>query len=178
LLEWFGHDGHSLVYGSVSLIHKPAKVLLPSLSVANKSTNARKYTRSIDATAPPAFNWDMTRCDQCYSVITRMDDQCCYMCGEPVPGARKSFWRRKREPKPVAPVTPLSNLIFIASLALTLISFLSSETMSLPVSATLSGILLLARIFTDRIAAKKPQAFAKTGRRLALRPVPVARFYH
>jgi hypothetical protein len=96
----------------------------------------------------------MTRCNQCNGVITRRDTEC-YLCGEPVPGLRKGFWRRKKEPKPVAPVTPVSNLLFMASLVLTAVSFFSSHKMSVSLSATLSGILLVARILTDRIAARR-----------------------
>ena len=108
----------------------------------------------------------MTRCQQCNSVITRMDDQACYICGEPVPGAKKRSQRPKKQPKPVAPVTPLGNLLFIASLLLTVVSVFSSHKLSLSLSATLSGVLLLARIFSDRMAAKQ---------QLALRPVTVPR---
>jgi hypothetical protein len=96
----------------------------------------------------------MTRCVECNSVITRMDAEC-YICGEPVPGAKKRL-RRKKEPKPAAPASPLMNLIFLASLVLTAVSFLSSEEMFVPISATLSGILLFARFLTDRFAAKQP----------------------
>ncbi len=98
-----------------------------------------------------------------------MDNECCYICGSPVPGARKRSSRRKKEPKPAAPITPLSNLLFIASLVLTLVSFLSSQKMSLSLSAALSGSLLVARIFADRMAAK---------RQLALRPVTVTRLHY
>jgi hypothetical protein len=111
----------------------------------------------------------MTRCNQCYSLITRKDDERCYICGEPVPGARKRSRRRATEPKPVTPITPLSNLLFIASLALTVISFLSSHKMSLSLSATLSAILLIARVWNDRMAARQ---------QLALRPVTVPRLDH
>jgi hypothetical protein len=81
----------------------------------------------------------------------------CYVCGETVGGASKPFWRRKRESKaePTKPVTPISNLLFMASLVLTGVSFLSSQKMPLPVSATLSGALLVARIVTDRKAAPR-----------------------
>jgi hypothetical protein len=101
----------------------------------------------------------MTRCNSCNSVVTKGDLEC-YICGDPVPGAAKASWRRPREPKAkkTAPVTPLSNLLFIASLALTVISFLSSQKMPLPVALTLSGILLTARILTDRRAAKRVNA--------------------
>jgi hypothetical protein len=40
----------------------------------------------------------------------------------------------------------------MASLVLTGVSFLSNQKMPLPVSATLSGVLLVARIVTDRRA--------------------------
>jgi hypothetical protein len=97
-----------------------------------------------------------------------MDSEC-YICGKAVPGAKKSKWRSSKEPKPAPPVTPLSNLIFMASLLLTLVSFLSDHKMSVAFSATLSGILLTARIVADRIAAKQ---------QLALRPVTVTRLHY
>lgn len=104
----------------------------------------------------------MARCTECNSTITSKDFEC-YICTQPVPGAKARSRRREKEPKPV---TPISNLLFIASLALTLVSFLSGQRMSLWVSATLSGILLAARILADRVAAK---------RQSALRPVTVTR---
>jgi hypothetical protein len=110
----------------------------------------------------------MARCNECNSVITKIDSEC-YICGLPVPGAKRLSLQRKKEPKQVPPVTPLSNLLFMASLALTLISFLSSQKMSVGFSATLSGILLIARIFSDRMAAKQ---------QLALRPVTVTRLHY
>ncbi len=107
----------------------------------------------------------MARCDECNSVVTRTDSEC-YICGRPVPGVKKRSSIARKEPKPTPPITPLSNLLFIASLVVTLVSFLSSHKMSLSVSATLSGILLVGRIFADRMAAKQ---------RSALRPVTVPR---
>jgi hypothetical protein len=107
----------------------------------------------------------MARCDECNSVVTRTDSEC-YICGRAVPGMKKRSMLAHKQPKPAPPITPLSNLLFIASLVLTLVSFLSSHKMSLSVSATLSGILLAARIFADRMAAKQ---------QLALRPVTVPR---
>ena len=111
----------------------------------------------------------MARCNECYSVITRKDDECCYICGEPVPGAKKRLKRREKPSKPAAPITPLSNLLFMASLVLTAVSFLCGQKMSLSFSATLSGILLIARIFVDRMAARQ---------QLALRPVTIPRLHH
>jgi|SRR5579862_9981 len=107
----------------------------------------------------------MARCEECNSVITRTDSQC-YICGQPVPGMKKRSTRREKQPKPTPPITPLSNLLFIASLVLTLVSFLSNHKMSFSVSVTLSVILLVARIFADRVAAKQQSA---------LRPVTVPR---
>lgn len=98
-----------------------------------------------------------------------MDGECCYICGEPVPGAKKRSDRPKKESKPRAPVTPLSNLLFVASLVLTIVSFFWGQKMSLSFSATLSGVLLIARIFSDRMAAKQ---------QLALRPVTVTRLHY
>lgn len=100
----------------------------------------------------------MTRCNACNGVITRSDLEC-YTCAEPVPGTSKLFWSGKRRSKArsAAPVTPLSNLLFIASLALMGVSFFSHQKLPLPVSATLSGILLVARIATDRRAAPSLQ---------------------
>src|SRR5271166_4314511 len=97
----------------------------------------------------------MTRCNSCNSVITRRDSEC-YICNEPVPGMAKPFWRRKRESsaKAVAPVTPVSNLLFMGSLVLTGICLLTHQ-IPWPVSAALSGILLAARIVADRRAAPR-----------------------
>jgi|ERR1700733_2624771 hypothetical protein len=110
----------------------------------------------------------MARCNECNGVIAKVDAEC-YICGEAVPGAKKRLARPEKAAKPAPPVTPLSNLLFVASLVLTLVSFLSSHKMSLSMSATLSGILLLARVFSDRMAARQ---------QLALRPVTVTRLHY
>ncbi len=107
----------------------------------------------------------MTRCNSCNSVVAKGDAEC-YVCAEPVPGAAKSFWRRKREAKATrpAPVTPISNLLFMASLVLTGVSFLSPYKMSLSVSATLSAALFVARIVTDRKSAPKQERVPASSR--------------
>ena len=110
----------------------------------------------------------MARCNECHSVVTVKDAEC-YICGQPVPGAQKRLSSRKKEPKPRPPVTPLSNLLFMASLALTIVSLFVGQKMSLSVSATLSVLLLVARILSDRLAAR---------RELALRPVTVTRLHY
>jgi hypothetical protein len=109
----------------------------------------------------------MTRCYECNGIIARTESEC-YICGEPVPGAKKRSWlqNKKKDPKPAPPVTPLSNLLFMASLVLTAVSFLSGEKMSIGLSATLSLTLFVARLFADRLAVRQ---------QLALRPVTVPR---
>jgi hypothetical protein len=108
----------------------------------------------------------MARCNECNSVITKNDSEC-YICGLAVPGAKKPFWRRNNQVKALPPVTPVSNLLFVASIGLTLFSFLSPNTLSVSFGATLGGLLFVARIVSDRIALKQ---------RLALSPVTVSRF--
>jgi hypothetical protein len=119
----------------------------------------------------------MTRCNSCNAVITKVDDSQCYTCGEPVPGTAKLFWRHKQvsKAKPAAPVTPLSNLLFMASLVLMGVSFLSSQKMPLPVSATLSGILLTARIVTDRKAAPRQKRASASSRSNEISPALLRR---
>jgi hypothetical protein len=96
----------------------------------------------------------MTRCNECNGIVARVDFEC-YLCGQPIPGAKKRSWHRKKEVKPVPPLTPLSNLLFIASLLLTVVSFVNNQKMSLWLSVTLSGTLLVARVFADRIATRR-----------------------
>lgn len=108
----------------------------------------------MDAGTVQDFNWSMARCNECSGVIAKNDTEC-YVCGTPVPGAKK-FQRRKKQVKASAPITPFSNVLFIASLLLTLISFFTHK-MSLSTTATLSGGLFVARIFSDRLAAKNTQ---------------------
>ncbi len=98
-----------------------------------------------------------------------MKDAECYICGLPVPGAKKHAVRRKKEAKPKPPVTAVSNLLFMASLALAAISFLCGQKMSLSFSASLSVVLFVARIFSDRMATRQ---------QLALRPITIPRLHH
>ncbi len=83
-----------------------------------------------------------------------------------MPGAKKPFWRRTKSPKAVPPVTPLSNLLFVVSVALTMFSFLWPNTMPVSFAATVGGLLFVARIVSDRRALKQ---------RSALRPVTITR---
>jgi hypothetical protein len=113
----------------------------------------------------------MTRCNACNGVIKKIDLEC-YTCGQAVPWAIKPFWRRNRvsEAKSAAPITPISNLLFIASLILTGFSFLSPKKLPLPVTATLSVVMLTARIVADRKAAPKQKRV-----RAAAPPVQIPR---
>ncbi len=117
----------------------------------------------------------MTRCNTCNSVITRHDSEC-YICHEPVPGMNKPLWRRKREsnPKPVAPVTAVSNLLFLGSLVLTGICLLTHQ-IPWPVSAALSGILLAARIVADRRATPRQAQPVKASKSAEVPPALLRR---
>ena len=99
----------------------------------------------------------MTRCNTCNGIVTKTDSEC-FTCGERVPGAprpaRFQKPKSKAKAKTAAPVTPVTNLLFMGSLVLTGVSFLSSHKMPLPVSATLSGALFVARLVTDRKVAR------------------------
>lgn len=108
----------------------------------------------------------MARCKECYGVITRTDSEC-YICGLRV-SARNTWTWRKKEAQPAAPVTPFSNLLFVASIALTLFSFLEPNRIPVSLGATLGGMLFVARIVSDRIAQRQ--------QRLALSPVTFTRF--
>ena len=111
----------------------------------------------------------MARCNECYAVITKNDSEC-YLCGLPVKRKRKLAWRSDKAEKAAPPVTPLSNLLFIASIALTLFSFLAPDKIPVSIGATLGGILFVARIVSDRHAQRQ--------QRLALSPVTFSRFHN
>jgi len=94
-------------------------------------------------------NWFMPRCVSCHGVVTKYD-AVCYGCGDPVPKFHRTF-----EPKRISKA---SNIAFIASIGLTVYSFVSPHKMSLWTSVALSGSILLVRIIADRIAAKQAAA--------------------
>jgi hypothetical protein len=95
----------------------------------------------------------MTRCNTCNGIVTRTDSDC-FTCGEPVNRAGRT--KRTSKGKRPAQVTPVTNLLFMASLVLTGVSFLSDQKMPVPVSASLSGVLFVARLVTDRKTASNP----------------------
>ena len=112
----------------------------------------------------------MQRCNSCNGILTKTDVNC-YVCGEPVPGARRQARRAKiaasveayREatykvepPKVEAkPISRLSNLLFVGSLVLTAVAFLSEEKLPIALSLGLSLILFSMRLFDGRFASKE-----------------------
>jgi hypothetical protein len=107
----------------------------------------------------------MTRCNSCNGLVTKNDVEC-FVCGEPIPGARKRGKQRVKavpvahlaqapsmEP-PAKPIARVSNLLFLGSLVLTALSFLSDQKLPVAVCLALSVILLSMRLFDGRIASK------------------------
>jgi hypothetical protein len=84
----------------------------------------------------------MGRCVYCHSVVTRHEDFC-YMCGDTVPKQKTTHVRPR-------PVSVLTNMVFLASLAFTAYCFFGAK-LSLPVTLTISGSLLLLRILGERL---------------------------
>jgi len=106
----------------------------------------------------------MQRCISCNGILTKTDSEC-YVCGEPVPGARRRAKRRKapattgqrtvEAPKlETRPISRLSNLLFVGSLVLTGFAFLSEQKLPIALSLGLSVILLSMRLFDGRTASK------------------------
>jgi len=75
------------------------------------------------------------------------DDEYCYTCGDRVPKQDKAPVKQK-------PVSPLTNLVFIASLAFTAYCFFGEPKLSLPVTLAISSALLLIRILAERLVNK------------------------
>ncbi|HUA21075.1 MAG TPA: hypothetical protein VMB25_20145 [Bryobacteraceae bacterium] len=102
----------------------------------------------------------MTRCNSCNGILTRTDVEC-YVCGEPVPGARKRARRTpaaKLEPgqAPAKPASPLNNLLLLGSLALAAYCYYAGLKMPLALSLGLSVALLSMRFLDGRVAHKDP----------------------
>jgi hypothetical protein len=109
----------------------------------------------------------MQRCISCNGILTKTDTEC-YVCGEPVPGARKRAKRpqpqaaparrtvetRKLEARPISPISRLSNLLFVGSLVLTGFAFLSEQKLPIALSLGLSVVLLSMRLFDGRAGTK------------------------
>jgi hypothetical protein len=90
----------------------------------------------------------MGRCLYCHSVITPDDDHC-YVCGDTFQKSSKVAVQRR-------PVSGLTNLVFVASLAFTAYCFFAEHKLSLPVTIEISSTLLLMRIFAERLINKDP----------------------
>jgi hypothetical protein len=94
-----------------------------------------------------ALNGDMGRCRYCHSVVMK-DEGSCYVCGDSVPKQTKAVVKRQ-------PVSALTNVVFLTSLAFTAYCFFGEHKLSLPVTLTISTSLLLIRILAQRIAGKE-----------------------
>jgi hypothetical protein len=90
----------------------------------------------------------MGRCLYCHSMIGK-DDVICYTCGDRVPKQERSTVQHR-------PVSPLTNLVFLASLAFTAYCFFGEPKLSLPVTLAISSALLLIRILAERLVNKNP----------------------
>jgi len=78
--------------------------------------------------------------------MTRDEDQC-YICGDSVPRRLKEAAKRRA-------VSPLTNVVFLASLAFTAYCFFAEHKLSLPMTLAISCTLLLIRIVAERLANK------------------------
>ena len=90
----------------------------------------------------------MSRCIYCHNHIGKDEDHC-YVCGDVVPEYLRVKTTRRR------PVTGLTNVIFLASLAFTAFCFFGEHKLSLPVTIGISSALLLLRLGAERLGAKK-----------------------
>jgi hypothetical protein len=78
--------------------------------------------------------------------MTREEEQC-YICGDSVPQRLQVAVKRQA-------VSPMTNVVFLASLAFTAYCFFGEHKLSLPVTLAISSTLLLVRIIAERIAKK------------------------
>ena len=78
--------------------------------------------------------------------MTREEEQC-YICGDSVP-------KRLHAPVKRQPVSPTTNVVFLASLGFTAYCFFGEHKLSLPVTLAISSTLLLVRFIAERIAKK------------------------
>jgi hypothetical protein len=85
----------------------------------------------------------MGRCIYCHSVVTK-DEDYCYTCGDRVPKQAQASLKQR-------PVSALTNLVFLGSLAFTAYCFFAEHKLSLPVTLAISSALLLIRILAERL---------------------------
>ena len=96
-----------------------------------------------------------SRCLNCNGILTRTD-KVCYCCGDRVPA-----WTRSAKSLPVAQPKShslLSNLMLLASIALTGYSLLATNKPPLPVSLATSGALLAGKFLLDWTARVRNKA--------------------
>jgi hypothetical protein len=77
-------------------------------------------------------------------MLTKNEDYC-YVCGDNVRQHVKAVAKHR-------PVSPLTNLVFLASLAFTAYCFFAEHKLSLPATLAVSASLLLIRILAERLA--------------------------
>jgi hypothetical protein len=101
------------------------------------------------------------RCLNCNGILTRTDTVC-YCCGDKVPKwVGRSATPLSRAPKRKRSF--LSNLVFLASLALTAYTLLATNKPPLRFSLAASGVLLLVKLLLDlssKSRAAQPKAAA------------------
>lgn len=102
------------------------------------------------STAPQviALNVDMGRCVYCHSVVVKEEDYC-YVCGDSVPKDKRSNAAVKRRP-----ISGLTNLVFLGSLAFTGYCFFGTHKLSLPLTIATSASLLLLRIIAEQLTKR------------------------
>ena len=81
----------------------------------------------------------------CHSVVVK-DEEYCYVCGDNVPPDKRSKAAVKGHP-----VSGITNLVFLASLAFTAYCFFAEHKLSLPLTIEISCVLLLLRILAGRL---------------------------
>jgi hypothetical protein len=86
----------------------------------------------------------MGRCVYCHSVVTK-DEKSCYVCGDMVP-------QRIQRTAKSRTVSPLTNLVFLSSLAFTAYCFFGAHKFGLPITLAISSTLLLLRILAERLS--------------------------
>lgn len=92
-----------------------------------------------------------TRCLNCNGLLTPKDPVC-YGCGDPVPKWVKSSSIPKRRRHSF-----VSNVTFLASLALTGYCLIAPHRPPLTVSLAASGVLLLVKLIVDWTARTRPE---------------------
>ncbi|MGP0075918.1 MAG: hypothetical protein ACLPWF_28710 [Bryobacteraceae bacterium] len=75
------------------------------------------------------------------------DEDHCYVCGDRVPRNNRSKAAVERRP-----VSGMTNVVFLASLAFTAYCFFGAHKLTLPMTIAVSSTLLLLRILAEHLA--------------------------